>query len=107
MCLSFPYTPAEEQAYREERERDEKAALDNNLKQASHDATCDMCQITMISHVNGATSTFARLPVTSETSVMVMYPVDRKCIGKSAEYLLPSTDIPCNSGNLRGWFDLR
>ena len=92
MCLSFNYTYAT--AART------ATIADAALKAAHDNVTCSGIQLTWIKHEDGSYSMMCYLPILSETAKLAMYPCPRDCLGKEAEFLVPSDTIPCNAANL-------
>ena len=94
MCLSFGYYEAAQIAeYRNE-----------EVEVPHDDVDCSNIQQYYLKLDDGSTGYLAYMPIKSESSVMVCYPVDHRALGDDDQYIVPSSKIVCQASALEGRF---
>lgn len=80
------------------------AAALHKLVFNQHDGvSCDNVQHNILMGERGGMEVLSRLPVTSETAKMAMYPVPSECLGPNDCYLKPFDKLPCNAHLVRAY----
>ena len=99
MCLTFSFQQLQD-----------KRDLDHYLKSHTSvehhdDADCTNIQQYYLKLDDGSTAYLAYMPIKSENSVMVCYPVDHRALGDDDQYIVPSSKIVCQASALEGRFN--
>jgi hypothetical protein len=94
MCLSFGYYQAQIEY------RNEEVEVPHH-----DDVDCSNIQQYYLKLEDGSTAYLAYMPVKSESSVMVCYPVDHRALGENDQYIVPCSNILCQASALEGRFN--
>lgn len=99
MCLTFSF-----QQLQDKRDLDQYLKSHTSVEQHD-DADCSNIQQYYLKLDDGSTAYLAYMPIKSESSVMVCYPVDHRALGDHDEYIVPSSKIVCQASALEGRFN--